>query len=103
MNEVETALADLQEELQNSELVKEYFRLRKIIEENEEIRLLKQKINKAQVKLSLTMSDQSAHAKNKQEYEELVHDYESHPLINNFSLLQSEVRELLQNIADLLK
>lgn len=103
MTNVEKSLLSLKEEINNSDLVKEYFRLRDLVEKNNEITLLKKKINDAQVKLSLSMADEEKHSENRKEYERLVAEYDSHPLIANFSSLQIELRVFLQNIADLLE
>ncbi|MFA7378549.1 MAG: YlbF family regulator [Erysipelotrichia bacterium] len=103
MTDLQKSLLTLKEEINNNDLVKEYFRIRNLVEKNEEINSLKKKINDAQVKLSLSMGEQENHSANKKVYEQLVIKYESHPLIANFLSLQIELRVFLQNIADLLE
>lgn len=102
MNNIENALDNLEREIMNSELVKEYFRLRALIGENEELKALKIKVNAAQVALSLSMADEQEHALKKAEYENLLAVYDNHPLVTNFTSIQSEVHNFLKNIADLL-
>ncbi|HOF53229.1 MAG TPA: YlbF family regulator [Bacilli bacterium] len=102
MNNIENALDNLEREIMNSELIKEYFRLRALIGENEELKALKIKVNAAQVALSLSMADEQEHALKKAEYENLLAVYDNHPLVANFTSIQSEVHNFLKNIADLL-
>lgn len=103
MIDVEAALAELKEEMFANPLVKEYFRIRQMVAENVELKALKTQINEAQVKLSLSMNNQVKHEDYKTNYEQLVGKYESHPLIENFTQLQTEVRHFLQDIVDLLE
>ena len=103
MSNFETALANLKQEIYDDELIKEYFRVRDLVLKNEELKELKQQINDLQIKLSLNMVNPELHACYKRDYEQLLNKYNLHPLISNFTFLQSEVHDFLQNIADLLE
>jgi cell fate (sporulation/competence/biofilm development) regulator YmcA (YheA/YmcA/DUF963 family) len=48
------------------------------------------------------MADEQEHAIKKAEYENLLTVYDNHPLVANFTSIQSEVHNFLKNIADLL-
>ena len=103
MNKLSDALNSLQQEIMNDEIVKEYFRVRDLIIHDEQIKQLKNKVNNAQVALSLSMGDEEEHAKKKSEYERVLSKYEAHPMVANFTNLQIELYDFLKNIADLLE
>ncbi|MDO5330393.1 MAG: tRNA (N6-isopentenyl adenosine(37)-C2)-methylthiotransferase MiaB [Bacillota bacterium] len=75
--------------------VKEYLRLNKQIEENEEIKALQEKIGETQKKLVASLGD----AKVKAEYESLREKLDSHPLIQNRESLREGVENLLKAVS----
>lgn len=103
MTKVEQALKSLKEEIFENPLVKEYFRVREVVAKDETLNQLKKRISDAQVNLSLSMAEQEKHQTNKVIYEQLLNDYDTHPLIVNFTQLQAEVHTLLKEIVDLLE
>lgn len=103
MNRLDDALQQLEREVANSELVKEYFCLRTLIKESEEVKLLKSRVNEAQAALSLSMGNKEQHAIKKDDYEKMLAIYENHPLIANYASIQLELYDFLKNIADLLE
>lgn len=75
--------------------VKEYLRLNKQIEEDEEIKALQDKIGETQKKLVASLGD----AKVKAEYESLREKLDSHPLIQNRESLREGVENLLKAVS----
>ncbi|MDD3938585.1 MAG: YlbF family regulator [Bacilli bacterium] len=103
MSKLDDALQNLEQEIMESELVKEYFHLRHLVEENQELKQLKSEVNAAQSALSLSMGNKKLHAIKKDEYEKILAIYDNHPLVANFAIIQLELQDFLKNIADLLE
>lgn len=70
--------------------VQEYLKLKKIIENDEELKDIRKKI------VELKSKDLLEEAKNLQE----IHD--THPLVHNFYLLKEELRNILQMVKDII-
>ncbi len=84
MDKILLLAEEISQELEEIPLVKEYLVLRKNIENNEDLQDLRKKI-----KVSLQHGD-------KKTYQELLHEYETHPLVSNLKILHEEVEEILK-------
>ena len=90
MSEIDNVLKDLKEELDRSPVIQEYLKLKEILENRPELRRMREDI---------------ARLANEKKYEErdaLLAIYNSHPVVVNYSLVEEEVRALLNQIKDIL-
>ncbi len=93
MNEdVKTKTLQIRDYLYSLAEVKEYFRLKNAILENEELKQISSNIKKY-------CHDND----NKKLYEKYKKEYESHPLIINFNVVKNEVEDLLIQIKSLIE
>lgn len=87
MNEAIKLAKELKEEILKEPLIVEYFRIKHLVESNEEINSLKRDIALAK-----------AHQEDKL-HKELLVKYNSHPLVVNYNTLKEEVNEYLSEIS----
>lgn len=102
MNDIEILLKEVKESLHNNETVKEYFRLKEIIEHDEEIKQLEKDIRHHQKKMCEYQNNDELYFKEKAIYEELSNKLESNPVYVNFNEVKSEINTLLIDIRDFL-
>lgn len=88
MNKIKKACLSLKEELYNDPLVKQYFYLKNLFENDEDIARLRKEISKAK--------------KNKNDvlYNKLMDEYNSNPLVKNYYNVENELYSLLKQIKD---
>ena len=88
MNKLKKACLSLKEELYNDPLVKQYFYLKNLLENDEDIARLRKEISKAK--------------KNKNDvlYNKLMDEYNSNPLVKNYYNVENELYSLLKQIKD---
>ena len=103
MNNVEELLKEVKEQLSNEECVKEYFRLKKIIEEDEELKELDKSIRFHQNEMCKHQNEDEIYFKEKALYEELLAKLEAHPIYANFNEVKKEVNALLIDIKNILE
>lgn len=87
MNDAIELAKELKDEILKEPLVVEYFRIKHLVESNEEINSLKRDIALAK-----------AHQEDKL-HKELLNKYNSHPLVVNYNTLKEEVNEYLSEIS----
>ena len=87
MNDAIELAKELKEEILKEPLIVEYFRIKRLVESNEEINTLKRDIA-----LSKTHHEDELH-------KELLAKYNSHPLVVNYNTLKEEVNEYLSEIS----
>ena len=90
MDKVLQKAKELNEELRKEPLIIEFFRIKKLFEEDQEL----EKIRKDIARLSKNKSDPK--------YLEFKTAYESHPLVSNYYELRDEVVELLKEIKEII-
>ena len=90
MNEVDKALEELKNELDNLPLIQEYLLLKKAISENEELKKMRIDIARLQ------------YENKKDEHDNLLKIYNSHPLVINYQTTKEEVKNLLLEIRNIL-
>ena len=86
---IESAKA-LREEIDNLPEMKEYMLLKKLYEDNDELKEMRQNIAKLEQEGKL------------EEKKNLIAIYESHPIVNNFNLAKEEIKSILETIKDIL-
>jgi len=87
MNDAIELAKELKEEILKDPLIVEYFRIKRLVESNEEINALKRDIALAK-----------AHHED-EFHKELLAKYNSHPLVVNYNTLKEEVNEYLSEIS----
>lgn len=102
MNNIEELLNKVNDEILNEESVKEYFRLKKIIESDEEILNLEKKTQKHQKLMCQNKNYDEIYFKEKELYEKYSSELENNPIVQNFNLIKKEVNSLLIDIRDFL-
>ena len=90
MNKVDEALNQLTDELNSCPEIQEYLRLKELIESDKELKEMILKIAR------LTSENK------KEERDNLIKIYESHPLVTNYYIMKEEVKSLLAEIKDIL-
>ena len=91
MDEVIELSKKLKEEIDNLPEMKEYLKLKKLLENDAQL---------AKMRLDI------ARLTNEKKYEErdnLLKIYNSHPLVNNFYLAEEEIKSLLQSIKNIIE
>lgn len=99
----EEELQQFREMLFSSPLVKEYFRYKNLLANDEQIQSLVQEIHQHEKNMTMHMMEDEVYQKEKQLYLEKKQIYEQHPLVINYSALQEEVQVLLKEIRDILQ
>ena len=100
---VNEALFELKEQLINEPIVKEYFRLLSLIENDEQLSILDKEIKFHQKLMSTNINNDEIYFKDKEIYESKLNKYNNHPLIINFNNTKDEVAALLQQIEQILQ
>ena len=89
-DELELSLEKLKKELDNSPIIQEYLSLKEVLENDQELK---------------SMRDEIARLTNENKLEErdaLLSIYNSHPIVSNYELARQEVINLLNQIKDIL-
>ncbi len=82
---------ELREEIDNLPEIKEYYRLKNLIENDEGLRKMREAI--ARESLSENLKAHNA----------LLQEYNSHPLVANYEAAKREAKEILRTIQNILK
>ena len=89
-DELELALNQLKDEFDNSEIIQEYLSLKNALENDEELKRLREEIAR------LTNENKS------EEKEAILAIYNSHPIVVNYEQAREDVINLLKQIKDIL-
>lgn len=99
MNKSENLAKEVNAYLLNLDVVKDYQRYEKLIKQDESIIALEDKMKEYQKKIVNQKANQDANVvETIEEYQKLKDEFESHPLVVNYSYLKQEVDDLLQSI-----
>lgn len=90
MNKVIETVKELREELLKDERFKEYLRLKKLFEENEQLVQMRQEL--------LLLQKEGK----KEEYLLLKSQYDNNPLVKNYYFSKEEVSDLIKDIVEIL-
>lgn len=96
IDELSTSFFELQ-------LVKDYFHQVDLINENEELLLLSDRVKKLQRMMTLNVANKEEHERYKVEYEQKLNEYNAHPYIVNYTYLKNEVEDLLTQIKKIIE
>lgn len=103
MNDFEKQLQKVKELLYNEPIVVEYMKLKQAVSESDELKQMNEKIVALQKEMTLNVHNPKYHAECKLEYEKLLNEYNTHPLVTNFRQAEQGVENLLNQIRDILK
>lgn len=88
MDEITRLAKELRDELESLDLFKEYKRMRELVDSDKEIQQMKVEITKS-------VSNQKVH-------DELINQYNAHPLISNLLELENEVKSYLIDVTEII-
>lgn len=86
----------------NEPSIRQFLLIKKQIEEDSEIIILHDNLKKSQKEMALSLGTNS-YELNKKRYLKYKEEYDNHPLIVNYNVLQEEVDYLLNELKDKLK
>ena len=90
MDKIIELTKELRSELENTSEFQEYLRLKKILEENDSLRELRENIARL------------GHENKIEEKKNLQTIYDNNPLVVNFEIAKEEVKNILQTVKDIL-
>ena len=102
MNDFDELLKEVENKLNEEECVKEYFRLKKIIENDEELVLLDKEVRFHQKEMCRYENNDGIYFKEKKLYEDSLAKLEANPIYLNFIEIKKEVNALLKEVAEVL-
>lgn len=103
MNSFEEELTLLKEKLFNEDCVKTYFSLKEQIEKSVELNDLRAKISFHAQTMTKNMDNDELYFKHKEAYEQVLKEYNSHPLIVDYNQVSEEVNELLVQLKNIIE
>lgn len=84
----------------DQEKVHQYFALKKQIEDSIELKTLKDELKRSQKELALSINDGELHKQKLKVYLNEKEEYENHPLICNFKLIEDDIFNDFINLKD---
>ena len=103
MTDFEKNLQEVKSILYSHPLVKEYFSLKKQIEENKYLTTLQNEIVIHEKNMTKNMNDDKVYFKEKEQYELKRAKFDNDPLIVNYSNVVEELYSLLNEVKQVLK
>ena len=102
MDNIEKLLKEVSDRLNDEECVKEYFRLKEIINNDSNLKRLDKEVREHQKKMCEFQNDDEIYFKEKALYESSLKELEDNPIYQNFNEVKKEVNSLLIEIRDFL-
>lgn len=102
MTKFDELLNEVRELVSQEECVKEYFRLKVILDSNEELKSLDAEMKKHQKAMCENKDNDEIYLKEKSLYESLKNQIETNPVWLNFQTVKEEVYSLLVDIKNVL-
>ena len=102
MNNIDELLIEVNDKLSEEECVKEYFRLKKIIDNDDELKEIDKEVKLHQRKMCEHQNEDETYFKEKALYEAALNKLESNPIYVNFIEVKKEVNALLIDMRDFL-
>lgn len=103
MNDVDVALKKAKEELYSLSIIKEYFSLKEMINNNEEIASFIDSMHHFEREMTLNINNDEAYLKAKTEYEKCRAFLDNHPLFIDYKNVNDEVYSLLMEVKEILE
>ena len=102
MNNFDELLVEVKNEIMNEECVKEYFRLKQILDSDESLKSLDKEMKAHQKKMCENKDNDEIYLKEKSLYDSLKSQIENNPVWQNFQTVKEEVYSLLVDIKNVL-
>lgn len=102
MNKIEELLKEVKDKFNDEPCVKEYFRLKEIIDNDKELQELDKKMRLHQKEMCEHQDNDEMYFKEKELYESCLAKIESNPIYINFNEVKKEVNALLIEMRDFL-
>ena len=102
MNKIEELLEEVKDKLNDEPCVKEYFRLKEIIDNDKELQELDKNMRLHQKEMCEHQDNDEIYFKEKELYESYLTKIESNPIYVNFNEVKKEVNALLIEMRDFL-
>ena len=103
MNEFENKLERCKNLLYEEEIVKEYFRLKNIVQSNPKLVALDQEIHQHQHLMCIHKDDDNIYLNEKNLYEEKMKEFKENPMVENYFQVREEVYALLNEVKEILE
>lgn len=103
MDDINALVLDIKKELYDDSTIKEFLRLKALIEKDEELLKLNKEMKAHQRKMCENLNNDEIYLKEKDSYESLKAKLDSNPLIINYSVLKEEVIRILSEVKDAIK
>ena len=103
MNEFENQLEKCKKLLYDEPVVKEYFRLKKIVQSDKELVQLDKDIHHHQQMMCVHKKDNEIYLKEKKLYDEKLAKFKANPLVENYFQIREEVYELLNEVKEIIE
>ena len=103
MNDINELLLEVNKNLNDEPCVKEYFRLKKVIEGDKELIELDKLVREHQTLMCKSQDNDEIYFKEKELYETYLNQLNSNPIYQNFEQVKKEVNALLKEMKDYLE
>lgn len=103
MNEFETQLEKCRKLLYDEPIVKEYFRLKHIVQSDKNLVSLDKEIHQHQRLMCIHKNDDEIYQNEKNLYDEKMSMFKANPLVENYFQVREEVYALLNEIKEILE
>jgi len=103
MNDFEKCLEQTKTELFNQPIVKEYFHLKEIFQNDLELQKLDQEVRFHQKKMCENQDNDEIYFLEKKLYEEKLKEFNENPIVQNLLEVKQEVFQLLKQAEEVLK
>lgn len=102
MNEIDTLLKEVKDILYDETIVKEFFKVRTLINTNEEINSLEINMKYHEKEMTKHINDDEIYFKEKELYQFYKEKLENNPLMQNYNQIFNEVYDLLLEVKSIL-
>ena len=103
MTDFENQLDICQKLLYDEPIVKEYFRLKNIVQNDSKLSRLDKEIHQHQHLMCIHKNDEVIYQNEKKIYDEQMTEFKSNPLVENYFQVREEVFSLLNEVKEILE
>ena len=103
MTDFENQLDICQKLLYDEPIVKEYFRLKNIVQNDSKLSLLDKEIHQRQHLMCIHKNDEDIYQNEKKIYDAQMAEFKSNPLVENYFQVREEVFSLLNEVKEILE
>ena len=103
MSDIDVKLAEVKDELYSDPVLVEYFRLKDMIEHDEELMNLEKEVRLHQKKMCENIDNDEIYLLEKELYETYSSQLRNNPLVINFNLVKDDAVKLLKEVKEYLE